>query len=294
MNGSRWYFPVYEGLFQAKHVEQMGPAIWLYGWILARAWVAQKDGNIKYSHVEAAEALGCTERTIRLWFGRLQEYGYLIYRARRRHHLEVQVTNWRSVEEWLEARAKAGGKEITLFKPENTFHSEVENGSINGNKNGNINGNSFQSSITIKLLSYEYPSGSGCAKRADYVSLSDAFRDLCEHLKVDKNKPGVLREIYRLCFGGAPESLPDYGYLGKVAKSVGGAGRLAEIMWQLSTKPPTGDILAYILAAHGRKRGKSADSGNGKSTSFQQMTDEERLKLALERNARYMEGEADG
>lgn len=39
---------------------------------------------------------------------------------------------------------------------------------------------------------------------------------------------------------------------------------------------------------------RASPNGNGKSTSFQQMTDEERLKLALERNARYMEGEADG
>lgn len=37
---------------------------------------------------------------------------------------------------------------------------------------------------------------------------------------------------------------------------------MAEIMWQLSTKPPTGDVMAYILAAYGRKvrRGKSSQT----------------------------------
>ena len=34
-SGSRWYFPTFEGLYDAKHVKQMGMAIWLYGWVLA-------------------------------------------------------------------------------------------------------------------------------------------------------------------------------------------------------------------------------------------------------------------
>jgi hypothetical protein len=60
-----------------------------------------------------------------------------------------------------------------------------------------------------------------------------------------------LRHIFVLCFGDADP--PDYGYIAKVGKQVGGAGRLAEIMWQLSTKPPTGDVMAYILSVYGRK-----------------------------------------
>jgi hypothetical protein len=47
---------------------------------------------------------------------------------------------------------------------------------------------------------------------------------------------------------------PDFGYIGKTAKAVGGAGRLAELLWQFSTRPPTGDVLAYIQA--GAKRAK--------------------------------------
>jgi len=51
---------------------------------------------------------------------------------------------------------------------------------------------------------------------------------------------------------------PAYGYLGKVAKKVGGAGRLADLLWQHSTRPPTGDLLAYILAVAKRKGAKQS------------------------------------
>lgn len=268
--GSRWYFPVWEGLFDAKHVEQMGPAVWLYGWVLARAWVAQRGGQLVYSHADAGAGLGVCDKTVRLWFERLQENGYLITRARRRDHLEVEVVNWRSVAEWLEARAQAG--EVDSVKnyrsgSVNSYRSEVEIGKEIGNKIGN----SLQSTITIKLSGYEYPSGAGAGVPAGGPatpegsgSLVGAFRGLMEVLKVTPNKPAMLQGIYALCFG--PNDLPEYGYLGKVARTVGGAGRLAEVMWQLSTKPPTGDILAYILAqykAQGRGNGQRRDEPLG-------------------------------
>ena len=86
--------------------------------------------------------------------------------------------------------------------------------------------------------------------------MATLFQDLLARLKMTPNKPAVLREIYQLCLGGREEDLPDYGYLGKTAIAVGGAGRLAEILWQLAVKPPTGDVLAYILEAEkGRKVG---------------------------------------
>jgi hypothetical protein len=251
-DGSRWYFPVFEGLFDAKHVEQMGPAVWLYGWVLARAWVAQRGGQLVYSHADAGAGLGVCDKTVRLWFERLQEHGYLITRARRRDHLEVEVVNWRSVAEWLETRTQADGVgSVKNYRSGsvNTYHSEVEIGKEIGKEIGN----SLQSTITIRLQGYSYPSGSGSAVPG---SLVGAFRELMEALKACTNKPALLQEIYGLCFGAS--DLPEYGYLGKVARTVGGAGRLAEIMWQLSTKPPTGDVLAYILAQY-----KAGSRGNG-------------------------------
>jgi hypothetical protein len=83
------------------------------------------------------------------------------------------------------------------------------------------------------------------------VPLAEQFHSLLAELKTTENKSAKLREIYVLCFG--KDDAPDFGYLGKTAKDVGGAGRLAELFWQYSAKPPTGDVLAYIKKAHTQK-----------------------------------------
>jgi hypothetical protein len=278
-DGSRWYFPVYEGLFAAEHCEQMGPSLWLYGWIVARAHIAQTGGVIKYNHLTAANDLGKSERTIRLWFQTLQEYGYLITRARHQYHLEVEVTKWRAVEEWWNARRNApDGQLLAGLKGK-----EGQTGNQNGNENGNQNGNILPPSpIYITLSHYEYPSGSGEPARH---SLADAFRELLEQLKTieAKNRPVLLAQIYRLCFGEA--DVPSYGYLGKIAKEVGGAGRLAELMWQATAKPPTGDVLAYL-----RNTAKGQAKRNGKGPAAQVETDPE-FWAAEEKRVRAMRGD---
>jgi hypothetical protein len=38
-------------------------------------------------------------------------------------------------------------------------------------------------------------------------------------------------------------------------------------MWQLSTKPPTGDIMAYILAAYGSKARGNGKNGNARAST---------------------------
>ena len=69
------------------------------------------------------------------------------------------------------------------------------------------------------------------------------------------NKPAALRKMYQTLYPEHPP--PDYGYCGKVARRVGGYEVLAMRLWELSTKPPVGDVLAYV---QGIKKG-----GNGKS-----------------------------
>jgi len=250
-DGSRWYFPVYEGLWKCKHVAQMGQAIWLYGWILARAHVAQNGGIISYQHVQAAEELGKTERTIRTWFNSLQEHGYIITRARHPYELEVQVLKWRPIEEWLNARQDR--KNLSM-RPEKNFQ--------NGRETGRETGKTFPSGhITIKLLCYkEDPTGSQ-SERPTPISLADSFQKLLERLRTAKNRPAVLKEIYHFCFGGWGDTEPSYGYLAKVAKSIGGAGRLAQVMWELSANRPSGDVLAYIQAMHKQNK-RRRDKGS--------------------------------
>ena len=86
------------------------------------------------------------------------------------------------------------------------------------------------------------------AHAARPVPLAEQFHEHLAQLRESKNKPAKLREIYVLCFGDA--DTPEYSRLGQVATKVGGAGRLAELFWHYSAKPPTGDILAYIQKSH--------------------------------------------
>jgi len=118
--GSRWYFPIFEGLISAKHRDRMGPAIWLYLWLLSRAWVARDGGTLKYNHEQTAVDLGCTSRTVKSWFKTLQEHEYIETRARNPYDLDVRVTNWRLIEEWLEAKAA----EVKVSSP--LSHREVK------------------------------------------------------------------------------------------------------------------------------------------------------------------------
>jgi len=70
------------------------------------------------------------------------------------------------------------------------------------------------------------------------------FPDWQEAIKESKNRPATLRWMCEVLYPGLDP--PDYSYIGKVARKVGGAGRLADLLWQHSTHPPTGDLLAYI------------------------------------------------
>jgi hypothetical protein len=65
-------------------------------------------------------------------------------------------------------------------------------------------------------------------------------------LRTDTNKVAVLRRMFDKLFPDAVD-IPDYARLGKTAKQVGGAGRLAELMWTNSAKPPSGDVMAYLV-----------------------------------------------
>ena len=250
--GSRWYFPVFEGLFSAEHCAAMGQSLWLYGWLVARAHVARSGGLVQYNHLTAATDLGKSERTIRLWFLSLQEHGYIDIRARHQYHLEVQVTKWRSVEEWLDARHSTPDGQLLA--------GLGQGGNQGGNQTGNENGKILPPSpIYITLPHYRIPTGSPGEPAA---SLASAFRGLLEHLKTAENKAATLRAIYVLCFGEA--DAPDYGYLGRAARSVGGAGRLAQLLWELTANPPTGDVLAYIMGAEKSRKARGGGRAGAK------------------------------
>lgn len=76
--------------------------------------------------------------------------------------------------------------------------------------------------------------------------LPATFAEWYEAVRASDNRYATLRWMVKVLYPNRDP--PDYAYIGKVAKQVGGAGRLADLLWQHSTRPPTGDLLAYIQA----------------------------------------------
>jgi hypothetical protein len=67
-----------------------------------------------------------------------------------------------------------------------------------------------------------------------------------DKLRDSKNKQADLLLMFKTLFPDAVDT-PDFGYVAKTARAVGGAGRLAELMWQAAARPPSGDVMAYCL-----------------------------------------------
>ena len=86
-----------------------------------------------------------------------------------------------------------------------------------------------------------------------------------ERLRDSSNRQAVLVQMIQTLY---PNSLdvPSYAYVAKVASKVGGAGRLAELLWQNSAKPPSGDVLAYIQA-QAKPGANGTRPSNAKATS---------------------------
>jgi len=59
-------------------------------------------------------------------------------------------------------------------------------------------------------------------------------------------RPAALRQMFMALYLGRDP--PTFAYVGKVARKVGGAGRLCELLWQNCTRPPSGEVLAYVQA----------------------------------------------
>lgn len=96
-------------------------------------------------------------------------------------------------------------------------------------------------------------------------SLADRFHALIDKLRDGNNKPATLREVYILCYG--ETGAPAFSYLGKAAREVGGAGYLAQRMFELVTRPPNGDVIAYILGEHRNKKNRANGYGKDAPTS---------------------------
>lgn len=110
------------------------------------------------------------------------------------------------------------------------------------------------------------PTGGAEAPIPEQLSMKDQFYQMLKELEDTPANKRVakLMGIYVHCYG--DKNLPDYGKLGAVAKKIGSAGRLAEMMWLNTTKQITGDPLDYIVACE-RNRKKGSTNGNGRKKS---------------------------
>jgi len=70
------------------------------------------------------------------------------------------------------------------------------------------------------------------------------FQQWQKQIKETTNRPEELRKMCIALYPGLDP--PSHGRIGTVAIKVGGAGRLAELLWQHSTRPPTGKLMSYI------------------------------------------------
>lgn len=78
------------------------------------------------------------------------------------------------------------------------------------------------------------------------------FPEWHELVTTSSNPNATLRFMHETLYPG--RTPPEYAVIGKTARTVGGAGRLADLMWQASARPPTGDVLRYCMGiARGQK-----------------------------------------
>lgn len=73
----KYYAKVYEGLIDPKHYQQMGPAIWLYMYLLVKETYGPVERRPVVSDADLARAIGCGKRVIRDWRERLLANGYI-------------------------------------------------------------------------------------------------------------------------------------------------------------------------------------------------------------------------
>lgn len=105
-------------------------------------------------------------------------------------------------------------------------------------------------------------------------TVSTSFQEWSDKLEKAeaKNRPVILRDMFVQLF--PHKDAPTYAWLGKVARDVGGAGRLAELMWQVHPRPPTGEVLRFIV--------RMAKGGNG-TARHQEAQDGKRYLEAAKR-----------
>ena len=86
------FIKIKRGIISPKHYESIGPAIWLFMYIIDHA---DFDTGVMYGYndADAAEEIGAKKRTVRSWRDKLSEGGYITWK-KKPYSLNVTVSNW--------------------------------------------------------------------------------------------------------------------------------------------------------------------------------------------------------
>jgi hypothetical protein len=70
------------------------------------------------------------------------------------------------------------------------------------------------------------------------------FPEWQERLSSEKNKPAVIMEMCDKLY--PKNDKPTFGHIGRAIKTLGGAGRLLDLLWRHSSRPPTGNPVQFV------------------------------------------------
>lgn len=148
--------------------------------------------------------------------------------------------------DWHHRKRKDGGQTSNMYylfdPPVNEVNSPSKS-QIQGGVNGVNTNNPHE-----EQSSNEEPNGASDAPAN--------LNDWLEVLRESSNRPAILRWMISVLYPYYKEDdLPSYGYIGKVANEMGGAGLLAKWVWRVAEYEPQGNLISYI-----RKASKSGGS----------------------------------
>jgi len=92
------------------------------------------------------------------------------------------------------------------------------------------------------------------------VPFAGVFRNYLDELRVSKNKPALIRTLVVALYG--EEMAPAFGFIGRAASTVGGWGFLATRIWEMTSRPPNGNLLEYIMGEHRAKNARTTAAQN--------------------------------
>ena len=143
---------------------------------------------------------------------------------------------------------------LKKFNPEELYNVELAAGR-HRNWNANETNRSIDTDTDTDLTDLE-PEKAADAVEDNPTNLDEWLKSL----RNGKNKQAILMRMTKTLYPDLVE-YPTYAYLGSVANKVGGAGRLASLLWECVTKDPKGDLLSYVQAYSKGRKSQSEPAG---------------------------------